>query len=474
MGRDCRTHLIPVAVDRQKQGKLIWLKQPCPPRAENLRFRREFRMNKGLHAIESASRDEIVALQTERLQWTLHHVYANVPHYKAKFDAAGVHPNDFRSLADLARFPFTTKQDLRDNYPYGMFAVPREQVVRIHASSGTTGKPTVVGYTQKDIDTWADLIARSIHASGGRPGDIVHVAYGYGLFTGGLGAHYGAEKLGCTVIPMSGGQTEKQVQLICDFKPNIIMVTPSYMLNIADEFRRQGIDPRSTDLRIGIHGAEPWTDAMRKEIEAAFGIDAIDIYGLSEVIGPGVANECAETKDGPVIWEDHFFPEIIDPNTGEVLPEGSQGELVFTSLTKEAMPVIRYRTRDLTRLLPPTARSMRRIGKITGRSDDMLIIRGINVFPSQIEELILRQPKLSPHYVLEVSRDGHLDSLKVDVELKPEFQFASAPEKEFVAHDLQHHIKSYIGISARIDIVEIGGIERSIGKARRVIDKRPK
>jgi len=474
MGRDCRTHHLPVAVDRQKQGKLIWLKQPRPPRAENLRFRRESIMNKGLHAIESASRDEIVALQTERLHWTLHHVYANVPHYKAKFDAAGVHPDDFRSLADLARFPFTTKQDLRDNYPYGMFAVPREQVVRIHASSGTTGKPTVVGYTQKDIDTWADLIARSIHASGGRKGDIVHVAYGYGLFTGGLGAHYGAEKLGCTVIPMSGGQTEKQVQLICDFKPNIIMVTPSYMLNIADEFRRQGIDPRSTDLRIGIHGAEPWTDAMRKEIETAFGIDAIDIYGLSEVIGPGVANECAETKDGPVIWEDHFFPEIIDPNTGDVLPEGSQGELVFTSLTKEAMPVIRYRTRDLTRLLPPTARSMRRIGKITGRSDDMLIIRGINVFPSQIEELILRQPKLSPHYVLEVSRDGHLDSLKVDVELKPEFQFASAPEKEFVAHDLQHHIKSYIGISARIDIVEIGGIERSIGKARRVIDRRPK
>jgi len=474
MGRDCRTHYLPVAVDRQKQGKLIWLKQLRPPRAENLRFRRESIMNKGLHAIESASRDEIVALQTERLKWTLQHVYANVPHYKAKFDAAGVHPDDFRSLADLANFPFTTKQDLRDNYPYGMFAVPREQVVRVHASSGTTGKPTVVGYTQKDIDTWADLIARSIHASGGRKGDIVHVAYGYGLFTGGLGAHYGAEKLGCTVIPMSGGQTEKQVQLICDFKPNIIMVTPSYMLNIADEFRRQGIDPRSTDLRIGIHGAEPWTDAMRKEIEAAFGIDAIDIYGLSEVIGPGVANECAETKDGPVIWEDHFFPEIIDPNTGEVLPEGSQGELVFTSLTKEAMPVIRYRTRDLTRLLPPTARSMRRIGKITGRSDDMLIIRGVNVFPTQIEELILRQPKLSPHYVLEVSRDGHLDSVKVNVELKPEFQFASGAEKEFVAHDLQHHIKSYIGISARIDIVEIGGIERSIGKAKRVIDKRPK
>ncbi len=430
-------------------------------------------MNKGLHAIETASRDEIVALQTERLKWTLHHVYKNVPHYKASFDAAGVHPDDFKSLADLGKFPFTTKQDLRDNYPYGMFAVPREQVVRIHASSGTTGKPTVVGYTQADIDMWADLIARSIRAAGGRPGDIVHVAYGYGLFTGGLGAHYGAEKLGCTVIPMSGGQTEKQVQLICDFKPTIIMVTPSYMLNIADEFRRQGIDPQSTALRIGIHGAEPWTNAMRKEIESAFGIDAIDLYGLSEVIGPGVASECHESKDGPVIWEDHFYPEIVDPVTGEILPEGSQGELVFTSLTKAAMPVIRYRTRDLTCLLPPTSRSMRRIGKITGRSDDMLIIRGVNVFPSQIEELILRQPKLSPHYVLEVSRDGHLDAMKVNVELKPEFQFASAPEKEFVANDLQHHIKSYIGITARIDIVDVGGIERSIGKARRVIDKRP-
>ncbi|MBS1188487.1 MAG: phenylacetate-CoA ligase [Rhodocyclaceae bacterium] len=430
--------------------------------------------NKGFEAIENASRDEISALQTERLRWTLNHVYHNVPHYRAKFDAAGVHPDDFKSLADLAKFPFTTKQDLRDNYPYGMFAVPREKVVRVHASSGTTGKPTVVGYTQKDIDTWANLIARSIYASGGRPGDIVHVAYGYGLFTGGLGAHYGAERLGCTVVPMSGGQTEKQVQLISDFKPSIIMVTPSYMLNIADEFRRQGIDPKSTALRIGIHGAEPWTDQLRKEIEATFGIDAIDIYGLSEVMGPGVANECAETKDGPVIWEDHFYPEIIDPSTGEVLPEGSQGELVFTSLTKEAMPVIRYRTRDLTRLLAPTARSMRRIGKITGRSDDMLIIRGVNVFPSQIEELILKQPKLSPHYVIEVSRDGHLDSIKVNVEMKPEFQFASSVEKEYAAHDLQHHIKSYIGISARIDVVEVGGIERSIGKAKRVIDKRPK
>ncbi len=429
-------------------------------------------MHKGLHAIETASRDEIAALQTERLKWTLNHVYNNVPHYRAKFEAAGVHPDDFREPADLARFPFTTKQDLRDNYPYGMFAVPREEVVRIHASSGTTGKPTVVGYTQKDIDTWASLIARSIHAAGGRKGDIVHVAYGYGLFTGGLGAHYGAEKLGCTVIPMSGGQTEKQVQLICDFQPSIIMVTPSYMLNIADEFRRQGIDPKSTRLRIGIHGAEPWTDAMRGEIESVFGIDAVDIYGLSEVIGPGVANECVESKDGPVIWEDHFYPEIIDPNTGEVLPEGSKGELVFTSLTKEAMPVVRYRTRDLTALLPPTARAMRRIGKITGRSDDMLIIRGVNVFPSQIEELILKQPRLAPHYVIELSRDGHLDSLKVKVEMKPEFQFTSGPEKEFVAHDLQHHIKSYIGISARIEVVELGGIERSLGKARRVIDQR--
>ena len=430
-------------------------------------------MHQGLHAIETASRDEIAALQTKRLKWTLDHVYRNVAHYRASFDAAGVHPDDFRRLEDLAKFPFTTKQELRDNYPYGMFAVPREEVVRVHASSGTTGKPTVVGYTQADIDMWSDLMARSIHAAGGRRGDIAHVAYGYGLFTGGLGAHYGAERLGCTVIPMSGGQTEKQVQLICDFRPDIIMVTPSYMLNIADEFRRQGIDPKSTALRIGMHGAEPWTEAMRAEIEATFGIDAIDIYGLSEVIGPGVACECAEAKDGPVLWEDHFYPEIIDPVSGAVLPDGSHGELVFTSLTKQAMPVIRYRTRDLTRLLAPTARSMRRIGKITGRSDDMLIIRGVNVFPSQIEELILKQPKLSPHYLIEVSRDGHLDAMKVDVELKPEFRYASGPEKEFVALDLQHHIKSYIGISAKIDIVEVGGIERSIGKARRVIDKRP-
>jgi phenylacetate-CoA ligase len=424
--------------------------------------------------IETASRDEICALQTERLRWTLQHVYDNVPHYRHKFDASGVSPKDFNTLDDLKKFPFTTKQDLRDNYPFAMFAVPREQVVRIHASSGTTGKPTVVGYTQNDVDMWATLMARSIYAAGGRRGDMAHVGYGYGLFTGGLGAHYGAERLGCTVIPMSGGQTEKQVQLIMDFQPDIILLTPSYVLNIADEFKRQGIDPSSTRLRIGMFGAEPWTEQMRLEIENTFGIDAIDVYGLSEVIGPGVACECAESKDGPVLWEDHFFPEIIDPNTGEVLPDGNHGELVFTSLTKEALPMIRYRTRDLTRLLPPTSRSMRRMGKITGRSDDMLIIRGVNVFPSQIEELILKQPKLSPHYIIDVWRDGHLDAVAVNVELKPEHRFATAVEKEFVAHDLQHHIKSYIGISTQVRFVEIGGIERSIGKARRVIDKRPR
>ena len=432
------------------------------------------RRNGPFEAIETASRDEIAALQTERLRWSLRHAYENVPHYRASFDAHGVHPEDFRTLADLAKFPFTTKQDLRANYPYGMFAVPREDVVRVHASSGTTGKPTVVGYTQKDIDTWATLMARSLHAGGGRRGDIAHVAYGYGLFTGGLGAHYGAERLGCTVIPMSGGQTEKQGQLIMDFKPDMIMVTPSYILNIADEFKRQGIDPASTSLRIGLFGAEPWSEQMRQEIESTFGIDAIDIYGLSEVIGPGVACECVESKDGPVLWEDHFYPEIIDPSTGEVLPDGSQGELVFTSLTKEALPVVRYRTRDLTRLLPPTSRSMRRMGKITGRSDDMLIIRGVNVFPSQIEELILKQPKLSPHYLIDVWRDGHLDSVAVNVELKPEHRYASAVDREYVAHDLQHHIKSYIGISTSVRIAEIGGIERSVGKARRVIDKRPR
>ena len=424
--------------------------------------------------IETASRDEITALQLERLRWSLRHAYENVAHTREKFERHGVHPDDLKTLDDLKNFPFTTKQDLRDNYPFSMFAVPREEVVRIHASSGTTGKPTVVGYTKNDIEMWATLMARSIHAAGGRRGDIAHVGYGYGLFTGGLGAHYGAERLGCTVIPMSGGQTEKQVQLIMDFQPDIILVTPSYILNIADEFKRQGIDPASTRLRIGMFGAEPWTHQMRLEIENTFGIDAIDVYGLSEVIGPGVACECIESKDGPVLWEDHFYPEIIDPDTGEVLPDGSHGELVFTSLTKEALPVIRYRTRDLTCLLPPTSRSMRRIGKITGRSDDMLIIRGVNVFPSQIEELILKQPRLSPHYLIDVWRDGHLDAVAVNVELKPEYRFASAAEKEFVVHDLQHHIKSYVGISTHVRFVEIGGIERSVGKARRVIDKRPR
>jgi phenylacetate-CoA ligase len=424
--------------------------------------------------IETASRDEIAALQVKRLRWSLQHAYDNVAHTRQKFDAHGVRPEDFHSLDDLKKFPFTTKQDLRDNYPFSMFAVPRDEVVRVHVSSGTTGKPTVVGYTQNDIDMWATLMARSIHAAGGRRGDMVHVGYGYGLFTGGLGAHYGAERLGCTVIPMSGGQTEKQVQLIMDFQPDIIMLTPSYILNIADEFRRQGIDPASTRLRLGLFGAEPWTNQMRAEIENTFGIDALDIYGLSEVVGPGVACECIESKDGPIVWEDHFYPEIIDPETGEVLPDGSQGELVFTSLTKEALPVIRYRTRDLTRLLPPTSRSMRRLDKITGRSDDMLIIRGVNVFPSQIEELILKQPKLSPHYLIDVRRDGHLDTMAVNVELKPEHRFASAADKEYVAHDLQHHIKSYIGVSTCVRIVETGGVERSLGKACRVIDQRPR
>ncbi|MFM7532226.1 MAG: phenylacetate--CoA ligase PaaK, partial [Rubrivivax sp.] len=364
-----------------------------------------------LEPIERASRDELQALQLERLQWTLQHAYDNVPHYRRAFDAKGVHPSDCKTLADLAKFPLTAKSELRENYPFGLFAVPREQVVRVHASSGTTGKPTVVGYTQGDIDRWADLVARSIRAAGGRRGDMVHVAYGYGLFTGGLGAHYGAERLGCTVVPVSGGQTEKQVQLIEDFRPDIIMVTPSYMQVIVEEFRRQGKDPSAMSVQVGIFGAEPWTQEMRRDIERAAGIDAVDIYGLSEVMGPGVASECVETKDGPVVWEDHFYPEIIDPVSGAVLPDGEEGELVFTSLTKEAMPVIRYRTRDLTRLLPPTSRSMRRIGKITGRSDDMLIIRGVNVFPTQIEELILKNDKLAPIYQLVVTRDGHLDKL---------------------------------------------------------------
>ncbi|MCK6405246.1 MAG: phenylacetate--CoA ligase [Rhodocyclaceae bacterium] len=427
-----------------------------------------------LDPIEKASRDEIAALQLERLRWSLRHAYDNVPHYKAKFDAVGVHPDDLKSLADLAKFPFTTKQDLRANYPFGMFAVPREKLARVHASSGTTGKPTVVGYTLNDIDHWANLVARSIRASGGKPGDLVHVAYGYGLFTGGLGAHYGAERLGCAVIPMSGGQTEKQVQLITDFKPDIIMVTPSYMLAIADEFERQGLNPADCSLRLGIHGAEPWTEQMRTEIERRMGIDAVDIYGLSEVMGPGVANECVETKDGPTIWEDHFYPEIIDPSTGEVLPDGSEGELVFTSLTKEAFPVVRYRTRDLTRLLPPTARAFRRMGKITGRSDDMLIIRGVNVFPSQVEELVLQEENLSPHYMLEVTREGRMDELAVLVELKPHCVHLGADQQAEVKKHLAHRIKTLIGVSATIRIVDTGGIERSVGKAKRVIDRRPK
>ncbi|HEX8986695.1 MAG TPA: phenylacetate--CoA ligase PaaK [Rhodocyclaceae bacterium] len=430
--------------------------------------------NVGFDAIENASRDEIAALQLERMRWSLRHAYENVAHYRAKFDAAGVRPEDLKELKDLAKFPFTTKQDLRATYPFGLFAVPREKVVRVHASSGTTGKPTVVGYTQKDIDTWSNLVARSIYAAGGRPGQKIHVSYGYGLFTGGLGAHYGGERLGCTVIPFGGGQTEKQVQLILDFEPDIIMVTPSYMLAIGDEFVRQGLDPAKCSLSIGIHGAEPWTHQMREEIQRRFDMHAVDIYGLSEVMGPGVANECVESKDGPVIWEDHFYPEIIDPVSGEVLPEGELGELVFTSLTKEALPVIRYRTRDLTRLLPPTSRSMRRMGKITGRSDDMLIIRGVNVFPSQIEEMIFKTPRLSAHYLIEVARDGHLDVMTVNVEMKPEFATATGAEKEYAAHELAHHIKSYIGVSAQIRVVEVGGIERSVGKAKRVIDRRPK
>jgi len=413
-----------------------------------------------LEPIEQAPRQELARLQLERLQCTLKHAYENVAHYRKKFDAAGVKPGDCRTLEDLRRFPFTTKTDLRETYPFGMFAVPMERIVRIHASSGTTGKPTVVGYTARDIEMWTNLMARSIRAAGARPGDKVHVAYGYGLFTGGLGAHYGAERLGLAVIPLGGGMTERQVQLIADFKPDIIMVTPSYMLAIADEMERQGVDPKASSLRIGIFGAEPWTNEMRASIEQRVGLEALDLYGLSEVIGPGVAQECSETKDGLTIWEDHFYPEIVDPQSGELLPEGEKGELLFTSLTKEALPVIRYRTRDLTRLLPPTARSMRRMEKITGRSDDMLIIRGVNVFPSQIEELILKTAGLSPHYVLELSKSGPLDHLTVVVEGAADSAAA-----------LAHNIKSYIGISAE---VRVGTIERSIGKAKRVIDKRPK
>lgn len=421
-----------------------------------------------LDAIEKASIDELRALQLKRLQWSVRHSYENVPFYKASFDQAGVHPDDIKSLQDLSKVPFTTKKDLRDNYPFGMFAVPREQVVRIHASSGTTGQPTVVGYTRNDIDAWANVVARSIRAAGGRPGDILHNAYGYGLFTGGLGAHYGAERLGCSVIPMSGGQTAKQVQLIQDFKPRIITVTPSYCLNIIDGFEKQGIDPKTCSLEIGIFGAEPWTDEMRKEIEERLGIDAVDIYGLSEVIGPGVAQECVETKDGPTIWEDMFYPEIIDPETGEVLPDGEEGELVFTSLIKEAMPVLRYRTRDLTRLLPGSSRPMRRMDKITGRSDDMMIIRGVNVFPTQIEEQILTIDDLAPHYQIELHKKGNMDAVLINCEIKEE----QGQDRDALAKQLQKKVKDIIGISAAVDIKDEGGIPRSQGKAQRVIDKR--
>lgn len=422
-------------------------------------------------SLEHASIDELRAVQLERLKWSVRHAYENVEHYQRSFRAHGVHPDDLATLSDLARFPFLKKQDFRDNYPFGLFAVPGDRIARVHASSGTTGKPTVVGYTERDLSNWADLVARSIRAAGGKRGDKVHVAYGYGLFTGGLGAHYGAERLGCTVIPMSGGQTERQVQLIQDFKPDIIMVTPSYMLNIAEEFMRQGLDPARSSLRVGIFGAEPWTEAMRGEIESRFAIDAVDIYGLSEVMGPGVASECVETKDGPVIWEDHFYPEIINPQTGKLVADGEEGELVFTSLTKEALPVIRYRTRDLTRLLPPTARSMRRMAKITGRSDDMLIIRGVNVFPSQIEELLLRTNGLSVHYQLELTRQGYLDALEVHVECSPQAA-SQADLRDRAARTLTQDIKTNIGVSVSVSVHEPGSMERSSGKAKRVVDRR--
>jgi phenylacetate-CoA ligase len=423
-----------------------------------------------LDSIEIASRDEISALQLERMQWSLAHAYENVTFYKKSFDAAGVHPQDLRSLEDLSNFPFTVKTDLRDNYPFGMFAVPREQVVRIHASSGTTGKPTVVGYTQKDIDLWSVLVARSLRAAGTRPGDVVHVAYGYGLFTGGLGAHYGAERLGCTVVPVSGGMTERQVTLIQDFKASTILVTPSYALSILDAFRAQGLDPRESPLQVGIFGAEPWTNAMRAEIEESFDMHAVDIYGLSEVIGPGVASECVETKDGPTIWEDHFYPEIINPDTGEAVADGELGELVFTSLTKEAFPIVRYRTRDLTRLLPGTARSMRRMEKITGRTDDMIILRGVNVFPTQIEEQLMRIDALAPHFQIELTRNGRLDAMEVHVEQAE--TSLGADGRQAAAQELASLIKSVIGISAKVNVGAVGSVARSQGKAVRLVDNR--
>lgn len=423
-----------------------------------------------LDPIEIASLDEIRALQLDRLKWSLRHAYENVAMYRERFDTAGVHPNDVNDLSDLAKFPFTYKNDLRDHYPFGMFAVPEEQIIRVHASSGTTGKPTVVGYTQHDIDVWADLVARSLRASGVRPGDLVHCAYGYGLFTGGLGAHYGIERLGARVVPMGGGQTEKQITLIEDFKPKAIMVTPSYMLNILEAYRAAGLDPRATSLQVGIFGAEPWTNSMREEIEQAFDMHAVDIYGLSEVMGPGVANECVETKDGLHLWEDHFYPEIIDPQTGAVLPDGSEGELVFTSLTKEGMPMIRYRTRDLTRLMPGTARSMRRIEKITGRSDDMIILRGVNVFPTQIEEQVMATPGLAPYYQIELLKEGRMDAMQIHVEALPDT--ASAEARADMATTLNKRIKDIVGVSTTVNVSAPGSVERSQGKARRVIDNR--
>ncbi|NEY33718.1 phenylacetate--CoA ligase [Streptomyces sp. PRKS01-65] len=422
-----------------------------------------------LDAGERLDAEALRELQLTRLRSSLRHAYDNVPFYRESFDKAGVRPEDCRSLADLARFPFTVKTDLREQYPYGMFAVPRERVRRIHASSGTTGQPTVVGYTEGDLSLWADLVARSLRAAGGRPGDVVHVAYGYGLFTGGLGAHYGAERLGCTVVPASGGMTARQVRLIQDLRPRIIMVTPSYMLTLLDEFERQGVDPRGTSLRVGVFGAEPWTEEMRREIEERCAIDAVDIYGLSEVIGPGVAQECVETKDGLHVWEDHFYPEIVDPVTGEVLPEGEEGELVFTSLTKEAMPVIRYRTRDLTRLLPGTARVFRRMEKVTGRCDDMVILRGVNLFPTQIEEIVLRTPGVAPHFQLRLTREGRLDALTVRAEARPD----AGPEiRQAAARSIAAAVKEGVGVSAGVEIVDPGTLERSVGKIRRVVDLR--
>ena len=423
-----------------------------------------------LDPIEIASRDEISALQLERMRWSLQHAYDNVPMYQARFDEAGVTPDDLKTLADLAKFPFTYKDDLRANYPFGMFAVPREEIMRIHASSGTTGKATVVGYTAKDIDNWGNLVARSLRAAGLRKGDLIHNAYGYGLFTGGLGAHYGIEKLGATVVPMGGGQTDKQVGLINDFKPRGILVTPSYMLNILEAFHKAGLDPRESSLEVAVFGAEPWTEAMRKEIEEAFDLNAVDIYGLSEVMGPGVANECVETKDGPVIWEDHFYPEIIDPVTGDVLPDGEEGELVFTTLTKEGMPIIRYRTRDLTQLLPGTARSMRRIAKITGRSDDMIILRGVNVFPTQIEEQVMATGGLGPYFQIELYKSGRMDAMRVHVEMLPEH--VDEASKDAAARMLTKRIKDMVGVSTEVIVGDPGAVPRSQGKAVRVVDNR--